>query len=136
MMGSPTGQAAEWLAAFGASLECADYDAAIALFADDAHWSQLPAHPKSLLRCHRISFMPDRRAILGKLGIRAMLEATVDAARPRRWQVDGDATETDGIVDAWFTFETTVSLGVGQVRLESGRCWMLRTVTASDGICC
>lgn len=135
-MTTPMRQVAEWLAAFGGALDRADYDAAIAMFEDDALWRQLTAHPKALLRCHRVSFTPDRRALSGKPSIKAMLEATVIAAKPAGWQVDGDATESDGIVDAWFTFETAVSAGVGHIRLEGGKCWMLSTVTATDGVCC
>ena len=133
---TPTGQVADWLAAFGAALDCGDYDAAIALFDDDACWRELSAHPKALLRCHRVSFTPSRNALSGKQRIRTMLEATVPAAKPGRWHIDGEATEFDGITDAWFTFETTVSAGVGHLRLEAGRCWLIGTVTATDGVCC
>ena len=135
-MTTPTLQVAEWLAAFGAALDCADYHAAINLFDDDVCWRELAAHPKALLRCHRVSFTRNRRALSGKPSVRAMLEATVPAAKPGRWRIDGEATESDGIIDAWFTFETAVSAGVGQLRLEAGKCWMLSTVTATDGVCC
>jgi putative flavoprotein involved in K+ transport len=135
-MTTPTDQVAAWLVAFGSALDRADYETAMAMFDDDACWRQLAAHPKALLRCHRVSFRQDRSALRGKSHIKAMLEATVQAARPGAWRVDGTATECDGIVDAWFTFETTVSAGVGQIRLEEGKCWMLSTVTATDGVCC
>ena len=135
-MTTPTQQAAAWLAEFGAALNRADYDAAVDLFDDDICWRELTANPKALLRCRRVSFMPDRRALSGKCSIRAMLEATSPAAKPGRWRIDGAATQSDGIVDAWFTFETVVSAGVGHLRLEAGKCWMMSTVTATDGVCC
>jgi putative flavoprotein involved in K+ transport len=133
---TPVQQVNEWLSAFGSALDRADFDTAIEMFEDDAFWRQLTAHPKALLRCHRVSFTPDRRALCGKPSIKAMLESTVNAAKPGGWQVDGAATESDGIVDAWFTFETAVSEGVGHIRLEAGKCWILSTVTATDGVCC
>ena len=133
---TPTQQVTAWLAALGNALDRADFDAAVDLFDDDAAWRQLAAHPKALLRCHRVSFRTDRQAITGKAAIRAMLEATVAAAKPGRWEVDGPATESDGIVNAWFTFVTSDSPGIGHVRLEGGKCWMLSTVTATDGVCC
>ena len=135
-MTTPTQQIVAWLAAFESALERADYDAALDLFDDDACWRELAAHPKALLRCHRVSFTKNRRTISGKAGIRTMLEATVPAAKPGGWRVDGEAIECDGITDAWFTFETAVSAGAGHVRLEAGKCWMLSTVTATDGVCC
>ncbi len=135
-MTTPTEQAAGWLTAFGTALERADYDAAIALFDDDACWRELGARPKALLRCYRVSLKPDRKALCGKDRIRAMLEATVPYAKPGRWRIDGQATEIDGITDAWFSFETVVSEGLGHLRLEAGRCWMLSTATATDGLCC
>ncbi len=133
---TPTQQVVEWLAGFGSALDREDYDAALELFDEDICWRELAAHPKAQLRCHRLSFTRDRRALLGKSRVRAMLEATVPAAKPGRWQIDGEATECDGIVDAWFTFETSVSAGAGHLRLEDGQCWMLSTVTATDGVCC
>jgi putative flavoprotein involved in K+ transport len=135
-MRPPTQQVSEWLEAFGAALDRADYDAAIDLFDDEACWRQLPAHPKALLRCRRVTFVRNKQELSGKPGIRLMLETTVPAARPSGWHIDGEATETDGIIDAWFTFATTVSAGVGHLRLEAGKCWMLSTVTATDGVCC
>lgn len=135
-MTTPTQQAAEWLAAFGAALDRTDYDAAIDLFDDDICWRELTAHPKALLRCDRVSFTRDRKALSGKPGIRTMLEATVPAAQPGAWRIDGEATESDGIIDAWFTFETAVYASAGHLRLEAGKCWMLSTVSAMAVACC
>lgn len=135
-MTTPTQQVSEWLAAFGAALDRADYDAAIEMFNDDSHWRELAVHPKSLLRCHRVSFTRNSKTLSGKQSIKAMLEATVPAAKPGRWRSDGEATESDGITEAWFTFETIVSVGTGHIRLEAGKCWILSTMTATDGVCC
>ena len=133
---SPDAQVTAWLRNFEGALEGGDLDAALALFDDEVCWRELSGHPKSLLRCHRISFAPNRRALSGKAAVRTMLEATVRAARPRCWRIDGAAQDADGIVSAWFTFETTVSVGAGYLRLEDGRCWSMGTVTATGGICC
>lgn len=133
---SPNQQAAQWLAAFAAALEGANWDGALALFDDEVRWRQLSSTSKALLRCHRAAFTQDRKALAGKSSIRAMLVATVPAAKPARWCIDGEASESDGIVDAWFTFETTVSPGLGHLRLEHGKCWVLSTLTGTDGLCC
>ena len=135
-MNEPTRQALAWLEAFGRALDYADYDAAMALFEDDAVWRQLSARPKALLRCRGVSFRTNRTAITGKDAIRAMLEATTAAAEPGQWEIDGPATECDGIVDSWFTFATTVSQGIGFLRLEGGKCWMLSTTTVIAEACC
>jgi putative flavoprotein involved in K+ transport len=135
-MTTPTQQVSEWLEAFGGALDRRDFNAAIEFFDEDCCWCQLGAHSKSLLRCHRISFTRDRNAIAGKQNIKAMLEATVPSAKPGRWRIDGEATESDGITDAWFSFETVVSVGTGYLRIEAGKCWILSTGTANDGVCC
>jgi putative flavoprotein involved in K+ transport len=41
--------------------------------------------------------------------------------------IDGEASETNGVTEAWFTFETGVARGKGLVRLKDGKCWTLLT---------
>ena len=50
------------------------------------------------------------------------------------WAVDGEASEADGITEAWVTFETAVARGRGHVRLRDGACWtLLTTMTELKG---
>jgi putative flavoprotein involved in K+ transport len=56
-----------------------------------------------------------------------MLQATLEKTRPSRWLLEGHATETDGITEAWFNFETLVSRGKGLLRLRDGKAWTLLT---------
>jgi len=38
-----------------------------------------------------------------------MLGATAAGAQPHDWKVDGEATEGDGVTEAWLTFKTNVA---------------------------
>ncbi len=63
-----------------------------------------------------------------------MLKATLAETQPRGWQLEGEATEADGVTDAWFTFETAVARGRGHIRLKDGLCWtLLTTMTELKG---
>src|SRR5947209_14747301 len=102
--GSPTRQASEWLSRFGAALERGDGAAAAGLFAGECYWRDL------------VSFTWNIKTLEGKDDIRAMLAATLPGVRPARWQVEGEATEEDGVTSAWLTFETAVARGKGHLR--------------------
>jgi putative flavoprotein involved in K+ transport len=60
----------------------------------------------------------------GHSSIVAMLTKTLADVRPRSWLIDGEAKIVDGIIEAWFTFETGVARGRGHLRLRNaaGRC--------------
>src|SRR5690606_15612542 len=67
-----------------------------------------------------------------KAAIPAMLEATLAATKPANWAV----TEASGsaVVEAWFTFETSVGKGTGILTLEGGKCrTILTTLQSLDG---
>ncbi|TIV31779.1 MAG: NAD(P)/FAD-dependent oxidoreductase, partial [Mesorhizobium sp.] len=46
---------------------------------------------------------------------------------PSHWHLTGEPSVDDGIVEAWFTFETGVARGEGILRLKDGRCRTLFT---------
>jgi putative flavoprotein involved in K+ transport len=70
----------------------------------------------------------------GKENIKAMLEATAPGAKPGQWRIEGNATSENGVISSWFTFETAVSKGKGQIRLKDGKCWtLLTTMTELKG---
>ncbi|NIC41179.1 NAD(P)/FAD-dependent oxidoreductase [Aquabacterium sp. A08] len=108
-------QAADWLAAFGAALDRRDIDAAVGLFGDESYWRDL------------VSWTWNIKTVEGPAQIRDLLEHTLAQVKPSAWALDGEATETDGVVEAWFTFETAVARGKGLLRLRGGRCWTLLT---------
>ena len=114
-MNSPTQQATDWLNAFGSALEANDIDAAIDLFQDDCYWRDL------------VSFTWNIKTVEGKDEIRDMLNACNARTAPSNWHLQEDATEADGVIDAWFYFETGVSCGSGHARLIDGKCFTLLT---------
>ena len=67
----------------------------------------------------------------GRDGIASMLDANLARVAPHTFARGGEATEADGIVEAWFTFETSVARGKGRLRLQGDKCWTLLT-TATE----
>ncbi|MBB3180455.1 NAD(P)/FAD-dependent oxidoreductase [Variovorax sp. Sphag1AA] len=118
----PTQIASAWLADFNSALERQDIDAAVALFDADSYWRDL------------VAFTWNIRTQEGPDAIRAMLNARLAETKPSGFAIEGDATEADGIVDAWFTFETAVARGRGHLRLRNGKAWtLLTTMTELKG---
>ena len=63
-----------------------------------------------------------------------MLSACLKDVKPSHFALQGEATEADGVVDAWFTFETGVARGLGHLRLKGGKAWtLLTTMTELKG---
>ena len=112
---NPTAAARHWLANFDAVLRAADIDGALALFHADSYWRDL------------VAFTWNIRTQEGTGAIREMLAARLADTAPSNFALDGEATEADGITDAWFTFETKVARGRGHLRLKDGKAWTLLT---------
>ena len=110
-----TRQVIDWLGALDAALESGDVTGAAGLFAEDAFWRDL------------VAFTWNIKTLEGRDAIRDMLTAQLAATQPRHWRITGEATQADGITEAWITFETRVARGLGQLRLRGGRCWTLLT---------
>jgi putative flavoprotein involved in K+ transport len=108
-------KATQWLAQFDAALQRHDIDAAVGLFNADSFWRDL------------VSFTWNIKTSEGPEQIRQMLQATLEQVKPSNWTIEGEATEADGITEAWFTFETAVARGRGQLRLKDGKAWTLLT---------
>ena len=111
----PTETATDWLGRLAAALEGRDVEAALALFDDECYWRDL------------VAFTWNIKTMEGKAQVRDMLEATLARVKPARWQVEGEASETGGVTEAWFTFETAVARGRGLLRLKGDKCWTLLT---------
>ncbi|MCZ2105224.1 MAG: NAD(P)/FAD-dependent oxidoreductase [Comamonadaceae bacterium] len=118
-MATPTERASRWLAQFETALKSGKPDAVSALFDEECYWRDL------------VSFTWNIRTQEGRAAIEEMLAAQLAATAPSGFAVDGEATEAEGVVDAWFTFETKVSRGRGHLRLKGtpagDRAWTLLT---------
>ncbi|MBZ9963713.1 NAD(P)/FAD-dependent oxidoreductase [Mesorhizobium sp. BR1-1-2] len=112
---APTKQAAAWLASLAQALEAGDAPAAANLFVDDCYWRDL------------LTFTWNVTTMEGREAIADMLKATLATTKPSAWQLTGEATSDEGIIEAWFTFETAVASGQGIMRLRDGRCRTLFT---------
>lgn len=112
---SPLEQTQAWLSKFEAALTSRDVEAVKNLFAPECYWRDL------------VAFTWNIKTMEGRDEIAAMAEATLDNTNPRNWQIEGDVTEADGIVEAWITFETETANGLGHLRLNDQGCWTLLT---------
>ncbi|MDQ7250776.1 flavin-containing monooxygenase [Dongia sedimenti] len=114
-MSTPTERASNWLSAFASALARNDAAGAAALFDTESHWRDL------------VAFSWNLKTVDGRDAIAAMLKGTLDSTKPTNWKLDGEASEKDGITDAWFTFETVTARGRGHVRLKGDKAWTLLT---------
>ena len=108
-------QAARWLDTLSAALARNDPAGAAGLFAPESYWRDL------------VAFTWNIKTAEGRDEIRRMLEATLAGTRPTNFNINGEPRESNGVTEAWFTFETAVGRGVGHLRLKEGRCWTLLT---------
>ena len=119
---TPSQAAQRWLDQFGAALASNRPDAVLALFGADCYWRDL------------VSFTWNIRTQEGLDAVRDMLEARMEETGASNFQLEGEATEADGVTDAWFTFETRLARGLGQLRLKDGKAWtLLTTMTELKG---
>ncbi|TIP18039.1 MAG: NAD(P)/FAD-dependent oxidoreductase, partial [Mesorhizobium sp.] len=112
---APSQQAATWLGTFGRALEAGDIEAATHLFVDDCYWRDL------------LTFTWNIKTVDGQPAVREMLKATLSSTQPSHWRLSGESSVADGVIEAWFSFETAVARGEGILRLKDGRCRTLFT---------
>ena len=112
---SPGGRVETWLAKFSDALEKEDSAALASLFATQCYWRDL------------VAFTWNIKTMEGREAIAEMADACLANVKPTNWAIDGDATEADGITEAWLTFETGAVRGRGHVRLNDEGCWTLLT---------
>lgn len=112
---TPTETVTSWLANFDAAIRAANYAGAADLFAEECYWRDL------------VTFTWNLKTVEHRAGVRELLESCAATTAPTNWQVDGEATEADGVTEAWITFETATARGNGQIRLVDGMCWTLLT---------
>ncbi len=104
-----------WLGTLENALTANDVDAAVQLFGEDSYWRDL------------VSLTWNIKTSEGRHDIAAMLKATLATAQPTNFEIEGEANEADGVIDAWFTFETATGRGKGLVRLIDGKAWTMLT---------
>jgi putative flavoprotein involved in K+ transport len=106
-----------WLSEFGDALAAGDPAAAAGLFTEDCYWRDL------------IAFTWNIKTVEGRAAITAMLDEMLPWIQPGGWKItDGEEpAETDGVTEAWISFETAVGRGRGHLRLRDGQCWTLLT---------
>lgn len=85
------------------------------LFEEDGYWRDL------------VTFTWNIKTLEGREAIRDMVSATLSQVQPSNWQLEEDATQADGVIDAWITFETAVARGRGYLRLRDGLAWTFLT---------
>ncbi|QOG08710.1 NAD(P)/FAD-dependent oxidoreductase [Aureimonas sp. OT7] len=121
---SPATRVDSVLAKLAAALEKGDIDTAVNLFQVDCYWRDL------------VAFTWNIDTAEGHAEIRDMLKAQLGAIRPSGFVQDTEweASETGGVTDGWFAFETKVGRGVGHVRIRNGLIWtLLTTLTELKG---
>src|SRR4051812_27549480 len=114
---APNKRVADFLEAFGKALSAGDIEKAVSLFQDDCYWRDL------------VAFTWNIRTMEGKDEVRDMLKSQLALTKPSHWAIakGEDAVETNGVIEAWLTFDTDVARGLGHVRLKDGRVWTLLT---------
>lgn len=116
---NPNATASQWLTQLNKALSANDPPTAAAMFEPNALWRDL------------IAFTWNFKTLEGQAAIETMLRATLDTTRPTGWQLLGDATARDGVIEAWIRFETSVGSASGHLRLRDDRCWTLLTTLHS-----
>ncbi len=114
-MSTQSDQVTAWLTRFGAALERCDTAATIDCFDDEPYWRDF------------VAFTWNIKTLEGRDAICAMLEARARDTAASHWELDGEPTEADGVIEAWLRFETAAGHGVGHLRLRDGRAWTLLT---------
>ncbi|MEZ5537715.1 MAG: NAD(P)/FAD-dependent oxidoreductase [Thiolinea sp.] len=108
-------QATQWLEQFEQALKDKDVEAVSALFGEECYWRDL------------VAFTWNIKTQESREDIADMLQAQLDNVQPSNFQLIEEATEADGVTEAWFSFETATGRGKGLVRLKDGKCWTLLT---------
>ncbi len=119
---TPKDLATQWLARFGVALASGDKAAAAAMFGTECFWRDM------------VAFTWTIKTLEGQSAIAAMLDAQLAQIKPAQWTIIEEPTEANGIVEAWFTFETAVARGKGHLRLKGDKAWtLLTTMTELKG---
>ncbi|QEW05554.1 NAD(P)/FAD-dependent oxidoreductase [Nitrincola iocasae] len=111
----PTLDAVAWVEKLAAALSSDTPTQAAQLFEKEGYWRDL------------VAFTWNIKTLAGRSAISEMIAATMATVAPSNWRVEQDATETDGVVEAWITFDTKEATGRGYLRLRDGLAWTFLT---------
>lgn len=111
----PTITAVSWVEKLAAALSSDTPTDAAYFFEENGFWRDL------------VAFTWNIKTLEGRDAISEMIAATMDNTRPCNWQVEENASEADGVTDAWISFETAVATGRAYVRLRNGLAWTFLT---------
>lgn len=111
----PTLDAVAWVEKLDTALSSDMPAQAAQLFEKEGYWRDL------------VAFTWNIKTLAGRSAISAMIASTMATVAPTNWRVEEDATETDGVVEAWITFDTKVAKGRGYLRLRDGLAWTFLT---------
>lgn len=105
------------LAKFQDALAAGDVDRAAACFLEASYWRDL------------LSFTWNIKTMEGRTSIVDMLNAQLKSVNPSQFRMDEaeQVTVDEGIISAWFNFETSVGRGTGHLRLKDNKIWTLLT---------
>ncbi len=120
MRGTVTDHAKAWLADLNAAFLSHDATAAAELFGDECYWRDL------------IALTWNIKTSEGRDDIAAMLAKSMPHSQPRNFRILGDAERNGEVIEAWFSFETSVATGTGHLRLKSGKGFTV--LTAMDAL--
>ena len=104
---APTAQerAETWFREFEEALRARDVTRAAGMFAATSFWRDL------------VSFTWNLRTVENPDGVADLLGATLETVDPSGFVLTEPADEADGVVTAWFAFETAAGRGTGLLRL-------------------
>jgi putative flavoprotein involved in K+ transport len=114
---APNARVTAFLGKFDAALTAGDIDAAVAMFGVESYWRDL------------VAFTWNIKTMEGRDQVRDMLRDCLKRVKPRDWRVaEGEvATEADGVLESWISFETEIARGYGFIRIKEGAIWTLLT---------
>jgi putative flavoprotein involved in K+ transport len=117
---APNARMAAFLDKFDAALAVGDVEPAVAMFGVESYWRDL------------VAFTWNIKTMEGRDQVRDMLTHRLKQVKPRDWRVaEGEvATEADGILESWISFETEIARGYGLIRIKDGLIWTLLTTMA------
>jgi putative flavoprotein involved in K+ transport len=117
---TPNARIGAFLGKFDAALAAGDIDAAVAMFGEDSYWRDL------------VAFTWNIKTMEGRDQVRDMLAHCLKRVKPRDWRIaEGEsATEADGVLESWISFETEIARGYGLIRIKHGAIWTLLTTMA------
>lgn len=108
-----------WLSNFEQALSQSDANSVADMFSEDGFWRDF------------VSFTWNLKTLEGREQIREMVAETAASTGSLNWKLQGEASEADGIVEGWISFETAAGTGEGHIRLNDEGCWTLLTTLKS-----